>query len=106
MLRDDSAMNLSSAMFHEFIRPYDQRLLIEFGGGAVHFCGKGDHFIAELTQMPGVYAINLSQPEYNDMESVFRCTVDQGICLLELNRQAAETALVQGRNLHGRVHAW
>ncbi len=51
-----------------------------------------------------VRAVNLSQPDYNDMEKMFRSTVDGGIRLLRLPRQAAETALRAGRNLHGLVH--
>lgn len=106
MLRDDSAMNLSPQMFEEFIRPYDQQLLNEFGGGAIHFCGRGDHYIEKLAQMKGVYAINLTQPEYNDMEVIFRNTVDKKICLLGLPRDTAEKALQEGRDLRGCVHSW
>lgn len=106
MLRDDSAMNLSPGMFEEFIKPYDQRLLSEFGGGAVHFCGRGDHYIASLSEVPGLYAVAMSQPHLNDMETIFRHTVDKGIPLIGLNRQAAERALASGRWLHGRAHVW
>ena len=106
MLRDDSAMNLSPAMFDEFIRPYDQRLLDEFGGGAIHFCGKGDHYIASMCAIPGVHAIAMSQPEYNDMEVIWRNTVDKGIKLIGLQREAARAALARGRDLHGQVHCW
>jgi hypothetical protein len=104
MLRDDSAMNLSPDMFTEFIRPYDQRLLDEFGGGAIHFCGRGDHYISHMSEMDGLYAINLSQPEYNDMETIFANTVDKGINIIGLARAAAEDAVSKGRGLHGRVH--
>ena len=104
MLRDDSAMNLSPAMFEEFVRPYDQRLLDIFGGGAVHFCGRGSHYLPCMAQMHGLHAINLSQPECNDMEAVFRHTVDRGIKLLGLARPAAEQALARGRDLRGQVH--
>lgn len=104
MLRDDSAMNLSPAMFDEFVRPYDQRLLDEFGGGAIHFCGHGDHYMPSMTDMAGVHAIHMSQPEYNDMEAMFRSTVDRGINLLGLRRDAAKAALASGRPLCGRVH--
>ncbi len=104
MLRDDSAMNFSRRMFEEFIGPYDQRLLDEFGGGAIHFCGKGDHYIPAMSQLRGLYAINLSQPELNDMEEIYRHTVDKGIKLLGLKREAAEAALAQGRDLRGQVH--
>jgi len=104
MLRDDSAMNLSTEMFDEFIRPYDQRLLDEFGGGAIHFCGKGDHYIARMSQMDGLYAIAMSQPEYNDMETIYANTVDKGIKLIGLSHTAAEEAVARGRDLHGQVH--
>ena len=106
MIRDDSAMNLSPEMFDEFIRPYDQMLLSEFGGGAIHFCGRGDHFIDRLPQMDGVYAVNMSQPEYNDMERIFQNTVDRGIALIGFQRQAAEAALGRGRDLRGLVQVF
>jgi len=106
MLRDDSAMNFSPDMFDTFIRPYDARMLAEFGGGAIHFCGRGDHYIESVSTIPGLTAIQLSQPEYNDMERIYRNTVDRGIALLGLQRQAAEAALAAGRDLHGRVHVW
>ena len=106
MLRDDSAMNLSPEMFGEFIRPYDQKLLSRFGGGAIHFCGKGDHFISNMTQMDGLYAINLSQPEYNDMEIIYKNTVDKGLKLIGLERKVAEKALEDGRSLNNCVHCW
>jgi hypothetical protein len=106
MLRDDSAMNLSPAMFDQFVRPYDQRLLDEFGGGAIHFCGKGDHYVDRLPHMPGVYAVHMSQPEYNDMERMLAHTADAGINLLGLEPEAARKVLAGGRDLHGRVHSY
>lgn len=105
MLRDDSAMNLSPAMVAEFVVPHDQRLLRAFGGGAVHFCGRGDHFIGELAAMEGVHAVNLGQPEMNDLETVLRHTVDRGINLLNLPLALAEAALAAGRPLRGLAHA-
>jgi hypothetical protein len=104
MLRDDSAVNFSARMFREFIAPYDQRLLDEFGGGAIHFCGAGDHFIPEMSQLRGLYAVQIAQPELNDMEVIYRHTVDKGIKLLGLKRETAEAALAQGRDLRGQVH--
>jgi len=106
MLRDDSAMNFSPDMFAEFIAPYDQRLLDEFDGGAIHFCGRGSHYIAHMAGLRGLCAIAMSQPEYNDMEIIYRHTVDRGIKLLGLKREAAEQALARGRDLHGQVHCW
>jgi hypothetical protein len=104
MLRNDSAMNFSPAMYDEFIRPYNQRLLDTFGGGADHFCGRGDHTIASATSTPHLYAVQLSQPHLNDMETILRHTVDRGIKLIGLDRDPAERALASGRDLHGCVH--
>ncbi|OPZ30674.1 MAG: hypothetical protein BWZ02_00651 [Lentisphaerae bacterium ADurb.BinA184] len=105
-LRDDSAMNFSPAMFEEFIEPYDSRLLREFGGGVVHFCGRGTHYIHRAGAMPGVTGIAMSQPELNDMETIWRHTVDRGLDMLGVPHAAAEQALAAGRNLRGRVHCW
>ena len=49
---------------------------------------------------------NVTQPALNDMETIFRHTVDRGINLLGLETEAAEQALGRGRPLHGRVHCW
>jgi len=97
-------MNLSPSQFDEFIGPYDQQLLDTFGGGAIHFCGRGSHYIDRVGRMRGVHAVNLTQPEHNDMETIFAHTVDRGIRLLALPRAAAEAALTAGRELRGCVH--
>lgn len=81
VLRNDSAMNLSPEFFREFIMPYDSRLLQHFGGGTVHFCGRGDHFIRHLVEMPGLTAVDMSQPHLNDMQIILSNTIDQGINL-------------------------
>lgn len=105
MLRDDSAMNLSPDQFDEFIKPYDQRLLHEFSGGACHFCGKGDHYIERMCNMDGVYAIAMGQPQCNDMEKIYQHTIDKGIKLLGLEMSAIEEALKNNRPLKGQVHS-
>ena len=56
--------------------------------------------------MDGVYAVNMSQPEYNDMERIFQNTVDRGIALIGFQRQAAEAALGRGRDLQGLVQVF
>lgn len=91
LLRSDSAMNVSPDFYREFSVPYDKRLLDTFGGGAMHFCGRGDHYIDILCSLDGMYGVNMSQPEYNDMEVIYRATVDRGIPLLGFSRARAET---------------
>ena len=92
MLRNDSAMNLQPDFYREFAMPYDGELLGKYGG-AVHFCGRGDHYIELLCSLPGLYGVQMSQPQYNDMEIIYKNTVDRGIKLLGLNRKYAEEHL-------------
>jgi hypothetical protein len=101
MLRNDSLVNLPPGIYNEFIRPMDQRLLDEFSGGAVHFCGHGDHMIDELVTLRGLTAINISQPQLNDMDRIYRCTVERRIKILGMQRCFAESAAVA---LAGQVH--
>ena len=104
MLRDDSAMNFSPEMYQEFFMPYEQRLLDHFAGGAMHFCGRGDHYVPLASSMRGLYAFNMSQPDYNDMEIIYQHSVDKGIQIIDLPRAAADEATANGRLLHGNVH--
>ncbi len=106
MVRNDASTNLSPAMYEDFARPWDERLLMEFGGGGIHFCGRGDHLIPKLSQLSGLYAINTTQPALNNVEAILAGTVDKQINLLGFEREIAEQALQRGRPLRGRVHCW
>jgi uroporphyrinogen-III decarboxylase len=106
MVRDDAATNLSPAMYEDFAQPCDQRLLDELGGGAIHFCGRGDHLIARLSQLSGIYAVNTTQPALNNVETIFAHTIDRQINLLGFEQGIAARALQRGRSLRGRVHCW
>lgn len=101
MLRNDSLMNLSPETYVQFVRPMDQKIFDECGGGAIHFCGRGDHYIEAMSEMSGLSAIQLSQPHLNDMETIYRNTVDKGIKLLAFEGDYADKA---GRPLRGQVH--
>ena len=90
VLRNDSAMNLSPELYEEFAAPYDGRLLKRYGGGIVHFCGRGDHYIEALSNINGLTGINMSQPHLNDMEKIYRCTVDKGLKILNFKAEFAE----------------
>ena len=99
VLRDDSAMNLSPELYEEFGAPYDNELLETYDGGAIHFCGRGDHYIDIIAKMPKLYAVNLSQPQYNDMEKIYQNTVDKGIKILGFNgKWIEEYPRAQGYN--------
>lgn len=104
VLRDDSAMNISSDFYEEFALPYDAELLDHFGGGAIHFCGRGDHYIEVMSGIKGLTGINMSQPHLNDMEKIYQNTVDKNIKLLGFNRKAAEKNVTRSGVFHGNMH--
>ena len=81
-LRSDSAMNLSPEFYKEYSVPYDKILLDRFDGGCMHFCGKGDHYIEALCNQSKLYGINMGQPLHNDMEKIYKNSVDKGIKIL------------------------
>lgn len=99
VLRNDSVMNLSPEIYEEFICPHDRKLLEMFGGGLVHFCGRGDHYIDILTGIPELTGIQLSQPQCNHMEKIFQHTVDRGLPLY-----VSKVPEASGRDLHGLVY--
>ena len=104
-VRDDSAMNLSEEMFHEFIFNYDQELYQHFGGGAMHYCGRGDHFIGAASRIDGLYAINLSQPHLNHMKTVLESAVNNKVCIISLDKKAVNEALEQNIPMNGLINA-
>ena len=101
MLRDDSLMNLSPEIYDEFIFERERTCINELGGGAIHYCGRGSHVIDRFAGIESLHAVNLSQPHLNEMDAVYRATVDRGINLIALDPDAAARA---GRSLNGRVH--
>lgn len=102
LLRNDSAMNLSPDLYREFALPYDSRLLERYGG-AVHFCGRGDHYIEILSTCPRLNGINMSQPHLNDMEKIYKNTVDKGIKLLGFNKEVAKEQLCRNGGFHSNL---
>ena len=101
MLRCDSAMNLSVDFHSEFAMPYDKELLDYFGGGCMHFCGRGDHYIQNLCALDNLYGINMSQPHLNDMDKIFDAVAASGKTILTL--PSADTYAENERIRRGMV---
>jgi len=101
-LRNDSLMNLSPQVYIDFVRPLDQEIFDRYGGGIVHYCGRGDHFVPAMSEMKGLYALTLSQPHLNNMDIILSHTVDKGIRILGLDLSLFETK----RPLRGLVQVF
>jgi hypothetical protein len=103
IIRDDAVMNISGDMYQEFVMPADQKIIGVFGGG-IHFCGRGDHYIGHVSAIRGLSTFNMSQPECNNMETIYQNTIDKGIVIIGLPGAEVKRAVESGRNLRGRVH--
>ncbi len=104
IIRNDSAMNLSPEMYREFGRPYDSEIYDQLGGGMMHFCGKGDHYIDQATDIEKLYTVDMSQPAYNDMRKILEHTVNRGINLIGIPEHRIDELLEAGLDFKGRVH--
>lgn len=58
LLRNDASVNVSSTVYEEFIRPYDEQVLEAFGGGSTHFCGRADHNVFQMASAKNNLAMN------------------------------------------------
>lgn len=56
---DDDAVIMSPKYYREFVVPYNSRLLREFGGGCLHFCGKAAHQAENFLATAGLRAVNV-----------------------------------------------
>ncbi len=102
-LRLDSGMNLSPEFYREYSMPYDRELLDYYGGGCVHFCGRGAHFVGPLCEIDSLYAVQSSQPHLNDMESILSSVCARSKRILMLPDAAKYTNLPCMRN--GVIHS-
>ena len=95
LLRNDSLVNLSPAMYEEFVKPWDERILEEFGGGAIHYCGRATHCVPGMCDSPNLTGLQVSQPHLNDLDVLFDHTLDGNVVLLS----NLDPEMVDGRDL-------
>ena len=76
---EDSPTNISPAAYLEFCRPYNERLLREFGGGWIHYCGNGHQIFPHVISTPGLTGINFGNPEMQDLSAVYQEASHRGV---------------------------
>jgi Uroporphyrinogen decarboxylase (URO-D) len=57
---DDDLVSINPGLYEQFVVPVHSRIFQEFGGGTVHFCGKGLHQIDNLLATRNIKAVNNS----------------------------------------------
>lgn len=56
---DDDCVLMSPKTYREFVVPYNARILQEFGGGILHYCGNGTHQAENFLQTEGLRGLNI-----------------------------------------------
>ena len=56
---DDDAVLMSPDTYREFVVPYNSRILTEFGGGCIHYCGNATHHADSFLATQGLKALNI-----------------------------------------------
>lgn len=105
MIREDACTNISASMYEEFFQDADQKILDTFGGGAVHYCGHGDHLAESFAELKGLTAVNMSQPDMNDMDGkTYPNTIDKNIQIIGMPSFEVRRTDRHHINLKGMVH--
>lgn len=68
---EDSATNLSAECYRQFPKRYNERVLEEFGGGWIHYCGDGRQILREVLGTRGARGINFGNPEMQSITDVY-----------------------------------
>lgn len=95
LLRNDSSIMVSPAMYREQIAPHDQRVLCELGGGGVHSCGAVGHLIDQWLKLPSIRSLDLGQPELNDLDAIYAKAAARRVPLIRL--AVSEADICSGR---------
>jgi uroporphyrinogen-III decarboxylase len=56
---DDDAVLMSTDSYREFVVPYNSRILKEFGGGIIHYCGNATHHAQNFLNTEGLLGLNI-----------------------------------------------
>jgi len=57
---DDDLVSINPELYEEFVVPYYSKIFSEFGGGSLHYCGKGTHQTENFKKIEHLKAINNS----------------------------------------------
>jgi uroporphyrinogen-III decarboxylase len=57
---DDDMVMIGPRQYREFVVPYVSRIFETFGGGSLHFCGKGYQHLGNIIEVKGVRVVNNS----------------------------------------------
>ena len=76
---DDDMVMIGPGPYREFVAPYVSRIFQAFGGGSLHFCGKGYQHLDNILAIPGVRVVNTSPMANYEAVARFRQGLGQDV---------------------------
>jgi len=101
---DNAALRLSEDLYERFCKPYNERILREFGGGVIHVEKAAVKRIDSILRTEGLIGLSLRVPEDFDLGRIYGRAAQRQVCLI-LNSRFEE--IQQGKpgmiNIHEAV---
>jgi uroporphyrinogen-III decarboxylase len=78
---DDDMIMVGPKQYREFVVPYVSRIFRAFGGGSVHFCGKGFQHLDNILAIDDVRIVNTSPMAHHQAFGGFRRRLGQQVVI-------------------------
>ncbi len=95
LIRDDSAILIPPDMYAQQVRPYDERILRELGGGSIHFCGNGEHLIEKMLAIVELRGLDFGDSRSMNIGKIYDMCSERRIALSNVNPSRED--LVSGK---------
>ena len=95
MIRNDSSIMISPEMYESFIRPHDEKVLKDIGNGSIHFCGKGQHLVKKMLEIPCLRGLDFGEPHLMDISYIYGMCRERKVAMTNINPSRDE--IINGR---------
>jgi hypothetical protein len=97
LLRDDSTILMSPAMYRDQVAPHDEFVMRKLGSGGIHCCGNVGLHATTFLERDALRSLDFGQSEQNDMDATYRLAAARQIGLVRV--AASEEELCSGEIL-------
>lgn len=78
-IADDDSVIMPGDLFAEFVKPYNERVLLEFGGGGIHYCGCSNQNTQNYMNTKGLNCLhNFHLDDFEHAKEVRRACLENG----------------------------
>jgi hypothetical protein len=79
-ISDDDSVIVNEGVFGEFVRPYNEKVLLAFGGGSIHYCGTSNQNLKQYMNTKGLISIhNMNLDNFDAAKTARKACLDNGI---------------------------